>query len=155
MLGTLTDAQIDNILLSQMIGRIGCCADNKMYVVPVSYVFHDGYIYAHSKEGLKLEIMRKNPDVCFQVDAIENMANWRSVIVWGTYEEIKDVGEQQAALKILVDKFHPFMTSETVRPSHGDSLPPTRIEKGLKAQAYRIRIREKTGRFEKLAGSIS
>jgi len=83
MLGRLTDDQIDHVLNTQFIGRIGCSMKNKMYVVPVTYVFHEGHIYVHSKEGLKIKMMRDNPEVCFQVDKIENMTNWRSVILWG------------------------------------------------------------------------
>ena len=53
MIGTLTHEQIDTVLLSQMIGRIGCSLHHKTYIVPVSYVYHEGYIYARSKRGPK------------------------------------------------------------------------------------------------------
>lgn len=149
MLGKLTDPQIEQVLQTQCVGRIGCCTDEKMYVVPVTYVYHDGYIYAHSKEGTKVKMMRKNPNVCFQVDAMENMTNWRSVILWGEYEELKSEKEQQAGMKIMMDRLAPFMTSETVRPVNSSSHAPEVVEKGLKAVAYRIRVFEKTGRFEK------
>lgn len=150
MLGKLTDIQIDHLLRSQIVGRIGCRDEKRIYVVPVTYVYHDdGYIYAHSKEGMKVRLMRTNPDVCFQVDAMENMSNWRSVIVWGRYEELKTEQEQSAGMKIMVDRLAPFITSETVRPSHGSSHPPELVEKGFKAVAYRIKVMEKTGRFEK------
>src|SRR5665811_1020768 len=94
MLGKLTDKQIEHVLHRQSIGRIGCYAEDRIYIVPVTYVFHKGYIYAHSKEGLKVQMMRKNPHVCFQVDALENMANWQSVIIWGEYEELRGENEQ-------------------------------------------------------------
>jgi uncharacterized protein len=149
MLGKLTDAQIDQVLHAQSLGRIGCYANQKIYVVPVTYVFHDGYIYAHSKEGLKVKMMRENPKVCFQVDAVENMTNWRSVIVWGQYEELKSESQQQAGMSIMMDRLAPFITSETVRASHDFSHAPEKIEKRFKAVAYRIKVTEKTGRFEK------
>jgi nitroimidazol reductase NimA-like FMN-containing flavoprotein (pyridoxamine 5'-phosphate oxidase superfamily) len=149
MLGQLSDEQIINVLRSQVIGRIGCFADQEIYVVPVTYAYHEGYIYAHSREGLKVKMMRKNPQICFQVDAMENMVNWRSVIVWGHYEELKSESEQQAGMKILVDRLMPLMTSETVRPSHGLSHPPETVEKGMKAVVYRIKISKSTGRYEK------
>lgn len=150
MLGKLTDAQIDQVLYTQFVGRIGCIANDRVYVVPVTYVYHEGYIYAHSKEGLKVRMMRQNPDVCFQVDTIENMTNWRSVILWGRYEELTDEREQQAGMKIMMDRLTPFVISESVRPSRGFSHPPEIVEKGVKAVVYRIKIAEKTGRFEKV-----
>jgi uncharacterized protein len=148
MLGKLTDTQIDQVLQAQCIGRIGCCTDEKVYVVPVTYVFQDGYIYAHSKEGMKLSYMRKNPKVCFQVDVMENMTSWRSVILWGEYEELKSEAAREAGMKIMLDRLAPFKTSESVRASHSFSHPPEIVQKESKAVAYRIRIIEKTGRFE-------
>ncbi|MFZ6014337.1 MAG: pyridoxamine 5'-phosphate oxidase family protein [Bacteroidota bacterium] len=149
MLGTLSEDQIEHVLRTQIVGRIGCYAENEIYVVPITYVFHKGYIYAHSKEGRKVHMMRKNPNVCIQVDAMENMTNWRSVIVWGEYEELKSEKEQKAGMKIMVDRLMPFSTSETVRPSHGLAHAPEVVEKGFKAVAYRIKIIRTTGRFEK------
>lgn len=149
MLGMLSKDQILHVLQSQIVGRIGCYADNEMYIVPVTYAYHKDYLYAHSKEGLKVQMMRKNPRVCFQVDCIENMANWRSVILWGEYEELKSEKEQKMGMKIMADRLIPYMTSETVRPSEGFSHPPEVIEKGFKAVAYRIKVIRSSGRYEK------
>lgn len=149
MLGKLTNEQIEQVLHTQFIGRIGCYADEKIYIVPVTYVYDKGYIYAHSKEGQKVKMMRKNPKVCFQVDVMENMTNWRSIIIWGDYEELKTDEEQSAGMKIMIDRLAPFVTSETVRPSQHASHPPEIVQKGFKAVAYRIKVLERTGRFEK------
>lgn len=150
MLGKLTDDQIDHVLNNQFVGRIGCCSQNKMYVVPVTYVYHKDTIYVHSKEGLKVKMMRENPEVCFEVDAVDNMTNWRSVILWGKYEELKSEEDQQLALKILTDHFAPFTISQSVRTSSTENVSHDTLHKGrLRPVAYRIVIREKTGRFEK------
>lgn len=148
MVGSLTHSQMEHVLQSQLVGRIACNAGHRLYVVPVSYAYQDGYIYAHSKEGLKIAMMRKNPEVCFQVDVIEDMTNWRSVIVWGTYEELERGNEQKNALRIIIDRFVPYTTSESVRP-HGFLRAPEVIEKERKAVVYRIKVLEMTGRFEK------
>lgn len=68
MLGELNTEQIELLLKSEVIGRIGCCADNKVYVVPVTYAYDGTHVYAHSKEGMKIRMMRKSPEVCFEVD---------------------------------------------------------------------------------------
>jgi nitroimidazol reductase NimA-like FMN-containing flavoprotein (pyridoxamine 5'-phosphate oxidase superfamily) len=148
MLGELSRDQIQQVLQSQIVGRIGCCFKNEMYVVPVTYAIHKEFIYAHSKEGLKVQMMRKNPHVCFQVDSIDNMTNWRSVLLWGDFEELKTEKEQRMGMKILADRLTPYMISETVRPAQSPH-PPDIIEKEFKALAYRIRIIKTTGRFEK------
>jgi uncharacterized protein len=152
MIGVLSSDQIDMVLRSQVVGRLGCCVNGEVYVVPLTYVFHRGALYGHSREGKKIEMMRKNPRVCFEVDVMENMANWRSVIAWGDYQELKSEKERKAAMKIITDKFLPMVTSETVRSSHGFSHPPEVVEKGSRAIVYRIIIRSQTGRYEKTLG---
>jgi hypothetical protein len=149
MLGNLSPDQIDLVLRSQVVGRIGCCVNGEVYVVPVTYVFHKGCIYAHSQEGKKIEMMRKNPNVCFEIDVMENMANWRSVIIWGDYQELKSEKDRNTAMKIITDRLLPMVTSETVRSSHGFEHPPEVVEKGSRAIVYRIIIRSQTGRYEK------
>jgi hypothetical protein len=153
MLGDLTPEQIEDILLNHSAGRIGCTDGLKPYVVPVSYAYNGSYLVAHSKPGMKIDIMRKNPIVCFQVDEIDDLTNWRSVIVWGNYEEVTDPRERYYAMKFLVSHLLQHHASEVAgvaemrrmldRPEH--ELP---VQRPI---VYRIRIKEKTGRFEKRA----
>lgn len=150
MLGKLSNDQITHVLNSQIIGRIGCMEEGRLYIVPISYAFDSGYIYGHSMEGLKIKIMRNNPRVCFQVDSIDNMTNWRSVIAWGEYEEMKNEDEYQMGMRILSDRLAPFITSNAVRPHHDlDKNLFSFVEKGKKILVFRIRILEQSGRFEK------
>jgi nitroimidazol reductase NimA-like FMN-containing flavoprotein (pyridoxamine 5'-phosphate oxidase superfamily) len=88
MLGKLDNSKIEALLKSQVIGRIGCCDDGVCYIVPVNYVYDGKYIFAHSAKGMKLEMLRNNPDLCFEVDHITDIVNWESVIAWGVFEEI-------------------------------------------------------------------
>src|SRR5690606_35043114 len=128
---------------------IACHDEGRLYIVPVSYAFDNGYIYCHSMDGLKIKMMRNNPRVCFQVDDIDNMTNWRSVIAWGDYEELQQK-EYDSGLEILKNKFTPFITSDAVNPFQRPE--PTRssiIEKAKKVIVFRIKIIEQSGRFEK------
>jgi nitroimidazol reductase NimA-like FMN-containing flavoprotein (pyridoxamine 5'-phosphate oxidase superfamily) len=148
MLGKLSDKQADELLFSQTVGRLGCFAEGKIYVVPVTYVYDGQNIICHTRQGMKLEMMRKNPDVCFEVDCIENMANWQSVIAWGTFREL-DGAEAEIALEKLLLKLQPHLTSETARPHDPGNSKERRATRGLTAILYQIVIKEKTGRFEK------
>lgn len=140
MIGTLDSEQIETVLRSQLVGRIGMHADGRTYVVPVSYVYDGDDIYVHSVEGLKVRMMRADPEVCFQVDKIDDMANWRSVIAWGTYEELTgDLGK--AAMKLLFARLAPVSASETAGPAG-------HVEGGGSGVPFRIRLTERTGRFE-------
>jgi nitroimidazol reductase NimA-like FMN-containing flavoprotein (pyridoxamine 5'-phosphate oxidase superfamily) len=147
MTGELNNNQIDEFLSSQILGRIGCCADGVSYVIPVNYVYFDNYIVAHSNMGLKIDIMRKNPDVCFEVDVIKNMVNWQCVILWGKFEEITDEKEQAEVLQKLVRRLLSFANEETSQPAHGVSA---HAKAAFRKEAiwYKIKLTSKTGRFE-------
>jgi nitroimidazol reductase NimA-like FMN-containing flavoprotein (pyridoxamine 5'-phosphate oxidase superfamily) len=87
--GNLDKNQIEDLLKSELIGRVGCFDGNKVYVVPVTYAYNDGYVYGHTKDGLKIRMMRNNPKVCFEIDWMRDLSNWKSVIAYGTFEELK------------------------------------------------------------------
>lgn len=126
----------------------GIHADKGVYVVPITYVYAGSYIYGHSKEGLKIRMMRKKPLVCFEVDHMENMANWQSVIAWGEYEELKKEEERKAAMKLLVDRVTPLLTSETTH-LHEQQQGHPGVVNASSAVVFRIKLNELTGRFEK------
>ena len=152
MLGKLNTDQIDAVLKGNITGRIGCTDGVKVYVVPVSYAFNGNYVIAHSKEGMKIDMMRAHPHVCFQVDEIDNYANWRSVIAWGDYEEITDPRERYYAMKYLVSHLMHMQVSETAGL---DEMQKVTMEHAHEPDhhprpvVYRIRLNEKTGRYEK------
>jgi nitroimidazol reductase NimA-like FMN-containing flavoprotein (pyridoxamine 5'-phosphate oxidase superfamily) len=149
MLGELNTEQIELLLKSEVIGRIGCCADNKVYVVPVTYAYDGTYVYAHSKEGMKIRMMRKSPEVCFEIDQMQNMANWQSVIASGKFEELEDEEARMKGMQFLMNRLKPLMTSESAQPSHGFSNSHQLDVQGFHAVVFRIKLTEKTGRFEK------
>lgn len=148
MIGTLNTHQIDYLLRSELVGRIGCHAGGLTYVVPITYVYDGEFIYAHTKEGLKIEMMRENPEICFEVDRVTNLANWQSVILLGTYEELKGK-EADEALQAIVNRIHPMTVSETSVPRHGLDRPHDPINPNIKLIVFRIRIKDSSGRFEK------
>lgn len=150
MIGELDEEQIDQLLRSEAVGRIGCHGGDVVYVVPVTYVYDGENIYGHMDEGLKLRLMRANANVCFEVDRIENIANWQSVIIWGTYEELR-AEEANKVVPLLLRKFSPLITGKSAeglrRPGgYIDYRINTALRHGL---IYRIKIARKTGRFEK------
>lgn len=147
MFETLNKEEIDEVISQNLVGHLGCHADGKTYIVPVSYAYDGKYLYARSLEGMKLEMMRKNPQVCFQIDHLENMAEWKSVIIWGTFEELS--GDQRdEALKKLMSRDLPTLASNTVKFSADWPFATTDV-KSIDGVVYRIVITEETGRSEK------
>jgi nitroimidazol reductase NimA-like FMN-containing flavoprotein (pyridoxamine 5'-phosphate oxidase superfamily) len=147
MFGELSKEQIEVVLRKQLLGRIGCHADGLTYVVPIGYAYDGEYIYGHTGEGMKIDMMRKNPRVCFQVDNVQNIVNWQSVIIQGEYQELKELQERNNALQKLLSRDLPMITSESVEPAPDWPFPPEDLE-SIRGIVYRIKILDITGRFE-------
>lgn len=150
MLGELNDQQINNLLSSQLIGRLACTDGKQPYIVPVTYCYDGVYIYGQTNEGKKLDILRKNSNVCFEVDSMTDMRNWQSVVVYGSFEILKNEESERARKKFL-DTIFPLMTSSTVHKHEHEEGIATAIDDStrIKYTMYRIRIEKMTGRFER------
>lgn len=141
MLGDLNKREIIDLLERQVIGRLGCHADGETYVVPVNYVYRNHAIYAHTGSGKKLDMMRKNPKVCFQVDEISDTFRWKSVILWGTFQELTGE-ERQQAMQGIIHRIMP-LTDGGQRSSH--AIPD---DQQTSIVVFKIPVAEGTGRFE-------
>ena len=83
--------------------------------------------------------------VCFEVDDVADLAHWSSVVAWGTYEELTGPLEERAST-LLLSRFGPMRTSITALKHprfHGIA------QEGSRTNLFRIRLTEKTGRFER------
>jgi nitroimidazol reductase NimA-like FMN-containing flavoprotein (pyridoxamine 5'-phosphate oxidase superfamily) len=148
MLGTLNEMQIDHFLLSQTVGRIACTDGKVPYIVPITYMYDGTDIISQTIEGKKLAIMRTNPNVCFEVDSMSNMANWQSVIISGTFRELKGK-EAIKARDYLFNHLWPLLTSSTIHPhEHGVSAEVDDTNR-IKPVMFKIKVRNKSGRFER------
>ena len=149
MLGVLSEPQVDRLLRTEVVGRIGCAASGKVYVVPVTYAYDGAAIYGHTSEGMKVQMMRENPDVCFEVDHRTDLANWQSAVVWGRFEELRGTAAAHA-MGLLLDRLLPLVSSETAGVHDHDPSDVHRADTVKRpVVVYRIVLREKTGRFEK------
>jgi uncharacterized protein len=148
MFGNLNSEEIESLLHSQLIGRIGCHLQNMTYIVPISYAYDGEFIYAITHEGMKINIMRQNLQVCFEVENIPDLANWQTAICWGQFEELPNGTERREGLDILYSRQLPVVTSDTTRLSPSWPFRPANIDK-IEGVVFRIRLTKKTGKFEK------
>ncbi|MBO9571295.1 MAG: pyridoxamine 5'-phosphate oxidase family protein [Chitinophagaceae bacterium] len=148
MIGRLKENEIEQVLHQQVLGRLGCHADDVTYIVPISFAYDGQYIYVHTNEGRKVQMMRKNPKVCFETDAMLNMANWKTVIAWGKFEELNNEEERRYALQCLIDRVIPIISSETTHLFPHWPFPPDDVNE-IKGVVFRVKLENKSGRFER------
>jgi nitroimidazol reductase NimA-like FMN-containing flavoprotein (pyridoxamine 5'-phosphate oxidase superfamily) len=146
MRGKLNDQQIDNLLLSQSIGHLGCTNSNKPYVVPITYLFYKGYIFSQTWPGQKLTTMRNNPLVCFEVYRHTDMFNWESAVLWGQFEELSDEEAIEARIP-LFDHVFQLMTTAVVHSHEHANTATIADENRYRPIMFRIKITERTGCF--------
>ena len=75
--------EMQRLLKKYSHGRLGLAFQNEPYVVPVSYGYDQGRIFFHSaKQGKKVDFMRRNNKVCFEVDdeQLRNMGFYVGII---------------------------------------------------------------------------
>ena len=116
-------AEIERIIQEALVCRVALSDGDSPYVFPVCFGFKDGTIYFHSaQEGKKIEILKKNNKVCFEMDIDtkliegEKGCEWgirySSVIGFGTASFIEDIEEKKKALHVLLahysDKSYEF-----------------------------------------------
>ena len=146
MFGKLKPEEIEQLLKQQLVGRIGCHADGVTYIVPISSAYDGMYIYARTFEGMKVNMMRKNPAVCFEVEDTINLSNWQTVVAWGSFEELQEGELRNEAIRALESRKLPTLHSETM---HVGAFWPFRMEEdSVDGIIFRIRLIEKTGRYE-------
>jgi nitroimidazol reductase NimA-like FMN-containing flavoprotein (pyridoxamine 5'-phosphate oxidase superfamily) len=108
--------EMEEIMRQAMICRISLVDGEYPYIVPVNFVVKDNYLYFHSAaEGKKMEILRKNKNVCFEMDINTEIVKGKSPCVWGMkYLSVIGFGralfidnskEKKKVLNMLMEKY--------------------------------------------------
>lgn len=148
MIGALESSQVERILHEQVIGRIGCHADGRTYVVPITYAYVDGAIVGYTGDGLKVRMMRENPNVCFEVEDLRHLPQWQSVIAQGRYEELTG-DAAAAALDELADRLRATPPAASTRPWSGAGTHEPGTHAARPEVVFRIVLDEKSGRYDR------
>lgn len=111
------------------------------YVIPLNFVYHKGFLYIHcANEGLKLDLIRKDPCVGFaiatdiQVIREKSTTKYRSVCGSGKASILEDPEEKQAALMAIREHY----TAQCTLPLSAERL--------AKIAVIQIAIEQMTGK---------
>jgi len=108
--------EIEAIIRKSLVCRLGMADENGPYIVPLSFGYADNCLFFHSaKEGKKLDILRKNNKVCFEVDTDKEIVNgdkacdwgmkFKSVIGFGKVFLIEDMESKKRGLDIIMHHY--------------------------------------------------
>ena len=115
--GNMTDEELRDMLANEPVGRLATVSlDGRPYVVPVHFACDGSRLYFHSGyEGVKMDNIRHNPEVCFEVDEIQGMfvneerpcnstTYRRSIIAFGSASVVEDRARKLYALGLIMRK---------------------------------------------------
>jgi nitroimidazol reductase NimA-like FMN-containing flavoprotein (pyridoxamine 5'-phosphate oxidase superfamily) len=106
-------AELETILKGAVICRLAMMDGSRPYLLPFNYGYRDGAIYIHAaSEGKKIDVLRKHPEVCFEVEdevgiikadrACKWSTRYRSVLGYGRVEIIEDKAGKQEGLEVIM-----------------------------------------------------
>jgi uncharacterized protein len=113
---------IKSILDKAVVINIGMYDGKQPYIVPLNYGYTetDGQVtfYMHcATEGRKLDILKVNPEVCFELDVdrvlkqAPKACGWsmffKSLMGYGKIEIVTDEAERVNGMSILMDHYNP------------------------------------------------
>jgi nitroimidazol reductase NimA-like FMN-containing flavoprotein (pyridoxamine 5'-phosphate oxidase superfamily) len=109
-------SEIEAIISRARVCRLALSDGASPYVVPMNFGYHDGVLYFHSApSGRKIDIIRRNASVCFEMDVdcevVEGAApcdwttRYRSVVGFGTAAIIEDPAEKRFGLAVIVEQY--------------------------------------------------
>ncbi len=107
---------IETVIQKAAVCRLGLSDGNMPYVVPVCFGYRNNVLFIHSAlRGMKIDIIRRNKNVCFEVDInteivkAENGCNWgvnyQSVIGFGKASFVEDIDEKREALCLIMSHY--------------------------------------------------
>ena len=138
---------IEEIFRQNDVGRLGLVNGDEPYIVPMNFAYISDTIYLHShQDGTKMNLIKKKPRVCFEIDDGEIVTGenpcdftwmYKSAIAYGTAHIIEDEKERLKALKIISDKYS-F--------GKGQLITPGLMEKFKHLMLVEIKIDKMTGK---------
>ncbi|HZE09113.1 MAG TPA: pyridoxamine 5'-phosphate oxidase family protein [Gemmatimonadaceae bacterium] len=82
---TLSRDECESVLLRNRVGRIAFALHDRVSIVPIHFVFLNGWIYGRTASAGKLRQILRNRRVAFEVDEYSQLFDWRSVVVHGPF----------------------------------------------------------------------
>jgi hypothetical protein len=118
----LTGEECDALLAAHHVGRIAFSYRDHVDIEPIHYVYANGWIYGRTAPGTKVRALAHNRWVAFEVDEVNALFDWRSVVVKGALYLLEPNGDGpsqsawQTALEALKHLIPEALTAEDPTP---------------------------------------
>lgn len=96
----LTTDEIRALLARNNVGRLAFSFHDRVDIRPIHYVYRDNWLYGRTSRSDKLEALRHNQWVAFEVDEVRGPFDWESVVAHGSFYHVsKEASPQSLELR--------------------------------------------------------
>src|SRR6478672_2726072 len=88
--------EIEEMLARNNVGRLAFSFHDRVDVQPIHYVYERGWLYGRTSEGDKLMALSLNQWVAFEVDEVEDVFDWKSIVIHGSFWVLHPHGSPHA-----------------------------------------------------------
>ena len=110
-------AEMEEIIGQATVCRVAMADGDRPYIVPLCFGYEDRTLYFHTgRKGKKIDILKKNPNVCFefdhdcrvlpQPDACDWGMAYRSVIGYGEASFVTSPEKKRRALDLIMRQYN-------------------------------------------------
>ena len=110
------------LLRRNNVGRMAISFHDRVDILPIHYVYANGWVYGRTSLGAKLVTITHSRWVAFEVDEIDGLFDWRSVVIHGGVYLLRpdgspaEVAARLRAIKLLQQLIPGTMTAEDPVP---------------------------------------
>ena len=144
MIDVLSADAIEALLREEIVARVAYVDQRgRPCIVPITYAYDGKALYGYSMLGSKIEGMSSRSNVCIEIDRIRNSADWWSIVVRGTFEQLSGNAAVEA-----VERISDRLRTVACVDGAPDAAAQTYVAReGGPGIAYRIRVTERHGRY--------
>ncbi len=93
----LTDEETIALVKRNSHGRLAFSFRNRVDLEPIHYVYDDGWLFGRTGAGTKLTTLQRSPWVAFEIDEVDGLYEWRSVVLKGTVYLVEEAATEKGA----------------------------------------------------------
>jgi uncharacterized protein len=92
----LSRDEVEETINRNRVGRIAFSFHDRVDIQPIHYIYERGWLYGRTSEGEKIYTLKHNQWIAFEIDEVNDLFEWRSVVVHGSFWIIHPQGSPRA-----------------------------------------------------------
>lgn len=148
-MNSISSQKIQEFLRAESRGYIGFYDGIMSNIIPVNFIRRDSRsLYAYTRFRKKLRMLKKNPDLCMEIDLC-SPGRWSSLTLWGRYEELVNKSEREIVYKRFLEMGDPGEIMPGLNGGETDGQKISGVISRDGGQIFLVRIEYAKGSEEK------